>query len=145
MFFRETTSKNSKLPILKLVENIRTEKGPRQKIIVSLGAYFNLPKENRKEVARIVEERLLGQNNLFGHGPHLVSYADKIVKKIQTGVKCFFALPVFFREGFFIVWFPTLYHRCLNADPTNLLHLQLLPKPQSQTLVTDKVQYISAM
>ena len=84
IFFRETTSKNSILPILKLVENIRTENGPRQKIIVSLGAYFNLPKENRKEVARIVRERLTGQNNLFDHAPHLVSYADKIIKKIQT-------------------------------------------------------------
>jgi len=84
MFFRETISKNSKSCVLQLVENIRTEKGPRQKIVVSLGTYLNIPKESRKEVARIVEERLIGQKNLFDYDPQLISYADKVVNKIQT-------------------------------------------------------------
>jgi hypothetical protein len=33
MFFREAISKNSKSPVLQLVENIRTEKGPRQRLV----------------------------------------------------------------------------------------------------------------
>ncbi len=84
MFFREKTSKNSKLPILQLVENIRTDKGPRQKLIVSLGTRIKITKENRSEVARIVKERLTGEQSLFAENPEFVGYADKIVKKIQT-------------------------------------------------------------
>jgi hypothetical protein len=83
MFFRETTSKNSKSPILQLVENERTPKGPRQRIVVSLGTYLRIPKDDRNEVARIVEERLLGQASLFDYDPRLIVYADKVVKKIQ--------------------------------------------------------------
>lgn len=84
MFFREAISKNSKSPVLQLVENIRTEKGPRQRLVVSLGTYLKIPKEKRREVARIVKERLFGQQSLFEYDSQLISYADKIVKKIQT-------------------------------------------------------------
>ena len=84
MFFREKISKNSKQPILQLVENIRTESGPRQKLVVSLGTLIKIPKGQRQEVARIVKERLTGEQSLFAQNPELVSYADKIVKKIQT-------------------------------------------------------------
>jgi transposase len=84
MFFREAISKNSKSPVLQLVENIRTEKGPRQRLVVSLGTYLKIPKEKRREVARIVKERLFGQQSLFEYDSQLIAYADKIVKKIQT-------------------------------------------------------------
>jgi hypothetical protein len=84
MFFREAVSKNSKSSVLQLVENIRTEKGPRQRIIVSLGTYLRIPKEKRSEVARIVQERLSGQQSLFQYDSQAFAYADKIVKKIQT-------------------------------------------------------------
>ncbi|MCP4346616.1 MAG: hypothetical protein GY795_13960 [Desulfobacterales bacterium] len=84
MFFRETLSKNSRTPILQLVENIRTQKGPRQKIIVSLGTQFGLPKEKRREVARIVKERLSGQPGLFDTDPQLATFADRVIRKIQT-------------------------------------------------------------
>jgi len=84
MFFREKTSKKSKLPILQLVENIRTDKGPRQKLVVSLGTQLKIPKENRRETARIVKERLTGEQSLFADNPELAGFADIIVKKIQT-------------------------------------------------------------
>jgi len=84
MFFKDSISKNSKSSVLQLVENIRTEKGPRQRLVVSLGTYFKIPKEKRSEVARIVKERLLGQLSLFEYDSQLIAYADKIVKKIQT-------------------------------------------------------------
>jgi hypothetical protein len=45
MFFRKTFSKKSKTPVLQLVENVRTDKGPRQRIVVSLGTQFSIPKE----------------------------------------------------------------------------------------------------
>jgi len=84
MFFRETISKNSKSPILQLVENIHTDKGTRQRLVVSLGTYLKIPKEKRREVARIVRGRLCGQKSLVEYGPQLITYADRIVKKIQT-------------------------------------------------------------
>lgn len=83
VFFRETISKNSKLAILQLVENIRTPKGPRQRLVVSLGTQLNIPKEKRKQVAHIVKERLSAQESLFDTDSQLIDYADKVVKKIQ--------------------------------------------------------------
>jgi len=60
------------------------KKVPRQRLIVSLGTYLKIPKEKRREVARIVKERLSGQQSLFEYDSQLIAYADKIVKKIQT-------------------------------------------------------------
>jgi|LGVF01.1.fsa_nt_gb hypothetical protein len=84
MFFKETYSRSSKTPVLQLVENIRTDKGPRQRVVVSLGTYFKFPKSIRKDVARIVKDRLLGQLPLFPYDSKFIAYADRIVKKIQT-------------------------------------------------------------
>ena len=53
-------------------------------MVVSLGTYFKIPKDIRKDVVRIVRERLLGQLPLFPYDSELIAYADKIVKKIQT-------------------------------------------------------------
>jgi len=83
MFFREKTSRHSK-PVLQLVENIRTEKGTRQKLIVSLGTKLLIPKEKRSYVARIVKERLSGEQSLLVKDPELIAFAGKIVKRIQT-------------------------------------------------------------
>ena len=79
MFFRETKSKNSKTPVLLLVENIQTEKGSRQNIVVSLGTHLKIPKSQQGEVARIVKNRLSGQLSFINEDPKLVSYADQIV------------------------------------------------------------------
>ena len=87
MFFREKTSKNSKTPVLQLVENERTASGSKQKIIASLGTKLSIPEENRSDVARIVKDRLTGQQSLLKDGPELIDFADKIVKKIQTDGK----------------------------------------------------------
>lgn len=87
MFFRETRSKTSKKPILQLVQNYRTEKGTRQRVVASLGTKMNIPKELRPAVARLVELRLKGQARLFDDEPKIIDYADRIVKKIQTDGK----------------------------------------------------------
>jgi len=84
MFFREKTSKNSKSSTLQLVDTVRTNKGPRQRVVVSLGSQFTLPKAHRRNVARLVEERLLGQQSLLAAEVSLLVYVDKVVKKIQT-------------------------------------------------------------
>ncbi len=85
MFFRETRSKNSKSTVLKLVENIRTDNGPRQRLVVSLGTTFKILKKDRRAVATMVENRLRGnRTSLFDDDPAHVAYADKIIKKIQV-------------------------------------------------------------
>lgn len=87
MFFRETHSKNSKKPTLQLVQNRRTKKGSRQRIVASLGTKMHIPKNLRAAVARLVEERLKGQLSLFDNDSPALKYADRIVKKIQTDGK----------------------------------------------------------
>jgi transposase len=84
MFFREKTSKTSKTSILQLVDTVRTVKGPRQRVMVSLGSQFKLPKHDRQRVAQLVQERLLGQQSLLETDAALLVYVDKVVKKIQT-------------------------------------------------------------
>jgi hypothetical protein len=65
MFFRTKKSKHSANPTLQLVENYRAGDRIRQRVIVSLGTNFHIPKELRKYVARCVEQKLLGQTNLM--------------------------------------------------------------------------------
>jgi len=84
MFFREKRSKNSKTSTLQLVDTTRTGKGPRQRVVLSLGSQFKLPKEHRHTVARLVQERLLGQQSMLEAEAPLLVYVDLVVKKIQT-------------------------------------------------------------
>jgi len=83
MFFVEKKSKNSITPVLQLVENAKTDKGSRQRLVVSLGTHFKIPKNKRSEVARIVKFRLLGQTSFIDYDPELMDYADQIIRKIQ--------------------------------------------------------------
>jgi hypothetical protein len=82
VFFKDTYSKNSTSPVLQLFESVRTERGPRARLIVSLGTKFLISKTDRKEVARIVRERLSGQASLLVNDSKLLQYADYVVKKI---------------------------------------------------------------
>jgi len=84
MFFREKPSKNGKTSILQLVDTVRTVKGPRQRIVVSLGSQFKIPKQDRQKVARLVQERLLGQQSMLKTETSVLVAVDKVVKKIQT-------------------------------------------------------------
>ena len=86
MFLREKNSKNSKLPVLQLVENIRQGDKISQRLIVSLGTHLPVSKEIRKQVSRAVKQRLLGQTS-FLDDPQVTVIADRIIKKIQTDGK----------------------------------------------------------
>src|SRR5712691_734080 len=64
-----------------LVESIHTPKGPRQKVICSLGDLSPRPAEEWLRLARKVEDALVGQANLFSNpDPEL----EQIVRKIRT-------------------------------------------------------------
>ena len=49
----------------KLVESVCTEKGPRQRTLLNLGADFELPEERWKELANRIESIVRGREPLF--------------------------------------------------------------------------------
>jgi len=79
---KSNKGKKKKYSYLHLVENIRTEKGPRQRLILNLG---NLPikQEKYKELANCIEAMLTGQTNLFSTNSSIRKYATHAVEKIS--------------------------------------------------------------
>ena len=69
MFVRKTTHTNHKNAktyfTYKLVESVRTERGPRQRTVLNLGSDFNTPQEQWKELADRIEQIVSGQTCLF--------------------------------------------------------------------------------
>ena len=66
----------------KLVESVRTERGPRQRDILNLGTDFNLPKEKWKEFANRVEEIITGQSSLLHYPEQIESLARRCARKV---------------------------------------------------------------
>ena len=68
MFIRATKTKNKETGQVytthRLVESIRTEKGPRQRIVMYLGE-VTLEKSKWRALAKILEAKLSGQQELF--------------------------------------------------------------------------------
>jgi transposase len=60
----------------KLVQTIRTEKGPRNRIVMSLGK-LDLSKDDLKKLAFVLEGRITGQASLFEEEEHIVQIADE--------------------------------------------------------------------
>ena len=75
----------------KLVESIRTERGPRQRIVLILGSDFSVPEAQWKDLANRIEEIVLGQATLFPSPQDLESlaltYARRIISKSGFEVK----------------------------------------------------------
>jgi transposase len=66
---------------LHLVENVRTEKGPRQRLILNLGV-IDVPPEKYKELANCIEAMLSGQQTLFSLDPKIERHARQAVHDI---------------------------------------------------------------
>ena len=86
MFIRKVPHKNKKTHksyyTYKLVESIRTERGPRQRDILNLGVDFDLPKDQWKELANCIEGIITGQRPLFDYSREIQSLASKYAKTI---------------------------------------------------------------
>lgn len=86
MFIRKTThtvpKTGQKYHTYKLVESIRTERGPRQHTILNLGAHFSLPKENWQELANRIEAIISGQKDLFPVSEEIEQYAQMYAQRI---------------------------------------------------------------
>jgi transposase len=86
MFIRKTThthNKNGqKYYTYKLVESIRTDRGPRQRPVLNLGADFTLPMEKWKELADRIEAVISGQFNLFPVPEEIEQLAQRYARTI---------------------------------------------------------------
>jgi len=83
MFIRESKTKNKKTNITytthKLVENYRTEKGTRQRVIMSLGT-LTLPRKNWLKLAALMESRISGQQSFLEEDIEITTIADEAMK-----------------------------------------------------------------
>jgi len=87
MYIKKVTKKKSvsgkPYEYLHLVENIRTEKGPRQRLILNLGA-LDIPEDQYKNLANCIEGKLKGISALLEtHSSELSSLAEQFVSKIR--------------------------------------------------------------
>jgi transposase len=85
MFIRKVTQKTRKRKkyyTYKLVESIRTERGPRQRDILNLGVDFDLPREQWKALANCTEEIITGQRPLIDYPKEIRTLARRYAKKI---------------------------------------------------------------
>jgi transposase len=87
MYVRQTTRryKDQTYTNYLLVESIHTPKGPRQKVICSLGDLSPRPAEDWLRLVRNVEDALVGQANLFSNPDPEV---EQIVRQIQARQAC---------------------------------------------------------
>jgi transposase len=96
MFIRKvfhTDKKNNTVyHTFKLIESVRTERGPRQRMLLNLGADFNVPEEDWKDLANRIEQIATGQTPLFPpkgdieeiallYAKRIISYHGKEEKK----------------------------------------------------------------
>jgi len=86
MFIRKVHHKNKKnrrqYYTHKLVDSIRTERGPRQRDILNLGVDFDLPKEQWKDLANCIEGIISGQKPLIEYPKVIRRLAGRYAKKI---------------------------------------------------------------
>ena len=78
----KTTDKKTKKPYTKLtlVESYTTEKGPRQRMIMNLGA-VDIPRELWGELAYCLEMKLSGQQRWMKQDEHVEKLADELLAK----------------------------------------------------------------
>jgi transposase len=86
MFIRKTThtsNKNAQVySTYKLIESVRTERGPRQRTVLNLGSDFNLPQEQWKELADRIEQIISGQTCLFPVPEPIEQAASRYARQI---------------------------------------------------------------
>ena len=86
MFVRKVPHKNRKnrkeYHTYKLVESVRTERGPRQRDVLNMGVEFDLPKEQWKDFANCVEETITGQKHLIEYPDDIRKLAGRYARKI---------------------------------------------------------------
>ena len=90
MFIRKTKKidpKNSREYFLfQLVESFRTERGPRQRILMNLGTDLDLTQDELKELANRIEEHVTGQRSLFPATEKVETLAQKFASQLISNL-----------------------------------------------------------
>lgn len=80
MFIREIVKKNKgyEKPFIyhRLIEAVRTPRGPRQNVLLNLGT-LDIPREEWKALANRIEEIITGQNSFLSVSPHIETLARR--------------------------------------------------------------------
>jgi len=91
MYIRKVKKRNrgsdKNYEYLHLVESVRTEKGPRQRLVLNLRA-LDIPPDRYKELANCIEGMLLGQFDLFSSDPVIEKHAGNAVRDILEKRSC---------------------------------------------------------
>ena len=86
MYIRKVTHTDKKnrqdYHTFKLVESVRTERGPRQRAILNLGREFTLPEDQWKDLANRIEEIVTGQSPLFIYFAEIENLANRYARQI---------------------------------------------------------------
>jgi Transposase DDE domain len=86
MFIRAVEHKNKKNSrkycTYKLVDSVRTERGPRQTTVLNLGTDFNLPKEHWKQLANCIEEIVTDQQSIFEYPQKIKTLAEQYARRV---------------------------------------------------------------
>lgn len=86
MYIRKVTHAHKKnqreYRTYKLVESLRTERGPRQRTLLNLGADFTFPEEKWKDLANRIEGIITGQDPLFAYPEEIETLARRYARKI---------------------------------------------------------------
>ena len=86
MYIRKVTHTHKKnrqeYHTYKLLESLRTERGPRQRMLLNLGTGFTLPEEKWKDLANRIEEIITGQECLFAYSEEIETLARRYARKV---------------------------------------------------------------
>ena len=86
MYIRKVTHAHKKnqheYHTFKLVESVRTERGPRQRTLLNLGTDFTFPEEKWKDLANRIEGIITGQYPLFAYPEEIETLARRYARKI---------------------------------------------------------------
>jgi transposase len=73
-----------------LIESIRTDKGPRQKVLLYMGSEFPLEEEEHKILAQRIEEIIAGEQSLIPYSKEVErlaqTYASQVVRRLSEVV-----------------------------------------------------------
>jgi len=94
MFIRKTTKTDhksgKKYSAYYLVESTRTEKGPRQKVLLYMGSEIDLPEEQHKLLVQCIEESIAGQQPLIPYSESVERlaqvYASQLIRQLSGAV-----------------------------------------------------------
>ena len=86
MFIRETKHQDKKTQkeysTFKLVESVRTEKGPRQQMLLNLGSHFKLPRDQWKDLTDRIELIVKGQEIAVPYSKEIEVLANRYSKQL---------------------------------------------------------------